>query len=144
LSFNESKILISYITLALLALNGCAGRTPQPVIISKSDDKAKSCKEIDTELSIIKSDIQKRYPKIKDTDRNNLGVSLLGSLFPPIIPLSVFSDIRKADSVELNALQRRHNHLVAVERKNGCGFEHSIIPVTEVNSVLRKIEGILP
>jgi hypothetical protein len=139
-----SKILISFIILTLSTHHGCAGRTPQPVIIIRSDDETKSCQEINSELSIIRNEIQQRYPKVKDTKRKNLGVSLLGSLFPPIIPFSVFSDLRKADSVEINALQSRHNHMVKVEQRNGCGFEHSIIPVMEVDSISRKVGDILP
>ena len=37
-----------------------------------------------------------KIPKNKKTKDYNLGVSLLGSLFPPIVPFTIFSDIKKA------------------------------------------------
>jgi hypothetical protein len=115
--------------------NGCAGRQPKPVLIAQEGDDKKSCEEIDLELKSIKKKVEVRYPKIKDTENYNLGVGVIGSFFPPLVPFSIFSDIKKADAVELNALQRRNNHLVDVERKNGCGYEHSIMPVRKVKTI---------
>lgn len=129
------KKLLPLLILILMLPIGCAGRQPKPVLIVQEDDGKKSCKEIGSELKAIRSEIEERYPEIKDTENYNLGIGLVGSLFPIFIPFSIFSDIKKADSVELNALQRRNNHLVTTERKNGCGFEHSIIPVREVKTI---------
>ncbi len=127
---------LSLLVLTLFILYGCAGRQPKPVQIVQSGDKKKSCNEIDSELRSIRKEIEKRYPGIKDTENYNLGVGMVGSFFPVFIPFSIFSDIKKADAVELNALQKRNNHLVETERRNGCGFEHFIMPVRESNSIL--------
>jgi hypothetical protein len=129
------KNLLPVLIAILFISNSCAGRQPQPVLITQNGDDKKSCEKIDLELKNIKQQIEERYPKIKDTDNYNLRVGLFGSLLPPLIPLSIFSDIRKADAVELNALQRRNNHLVDVERQNGCGYEHSIMPVRKVKTI---------
>jgi len=129
------KILLPFITVILLLSNACAGRQPNPIQIVQNGDDKKSCKEITLELKTIDEEIWKRYPEIKDTENYNLGVGVLGSFFPPLLPFSIFSDIKKADSVELNALQRRHNYLVKTERQNGCGFEHFIMPVREVKTI---------
>lgn len=129
------KNLLPVLTAILLISNGCAGRQPQPVLIAENGDDKKSCEEIDSELKNIRQQVEERYPEIKDTEDYNLGVGVLGSLFPPLIPFSIFSDIKKADAVELNALQRRNNHLVDVERQNGCGYEHSIMSVRKVKTI---------
>ena len=111
-------LILPFFTVILLLSHGCAGRQPKPILIVQKDDEIKSCKEIDSELKAIGSEIRERYPGIKYTENYNLGIGVAGSLFPPIIPFAIFSDIKKADSVELNALQRRNNHLVKTERKN--------------------------
>ena len=129
------KKLLPLLILTLLISNGCAGREPKPILIVQTGDEKKSCQEINSELKVIRRQIENRYPEIKETENYNLGVGVVGSLFPPLIPFSVFSDIKKADSVELNALQRRNNHLVNTERKNGCGYEHSIMTVREVETI---------
>ena len=128
------NILLLLITILSLS-NGCAGRQPKPVQIVQIGDEEKSCKEIDSELKKISMEISRRYPEIKSTEDYNLGVGLVGSLFPPIIPFTIFSDIKKADAVELNSLQRRYNHLVKIERPIGCGYEHSFMPVREVDTI---------
>ncbi len=128
---------LSFLLFILLIVNGCAGRQPTAIQTIQDGDEQKSCKEIDLELEAIRSEIEERYPKIKDTKNYNLGVGLFGSLFPPLVPFVLFSDIKKADSIELNALQKRNNHLVKTERKIGCGFEHFFMSE-------RKIETIFP
>jgi len=138
-NINILKNLLPVLTAILLISNGCAGRQPQPVQIVQSDDQNKSCEEIDTELKTINREIWKRYPEIKKTKDYNLGVGLLGSLFPPIVPFTIFSDIEKADAVEQKSLQSRYNHLVKVERQNSCGFEHSFIPIREVDTILKDL-----
>ncbi len=125
----------AFLLVILLLSTGCAGRHPNPIQIVQSSDEKKSCKEIALELKTISEEIWERYPEIKDTENYNLGVGVVGSLFPIFIPFSIFSDIKKADAVELNALQKRNNHLVKTERQNGCGFEHSIMPVREVKTI---------
>lgn len=132
------KRFSKFILVILFCFIGCAGRQPKPVLIIQTGDENKSCQEIDVELKEIREEIWERHPKIKENEDYNLGVGLVGSLFPPFIPFALFSDYKKADLVELNALQRRHNHLVEVERKNGCGFEHSLMPVQEVKTLLPK------
>ena len=104
--------------------------------IVQNGDGKKSCKEIGSELNAIYNDIRLRYPEIKWAEDYKLGVGVIGSLFPPLISFTIFSDIRKADVVELNSLQRRHNHLDKTERQNGCGFEHFVITVRQVKSIL--------
>ena len=128
-------LIAPFLAVILLFSNGCAGRQPHPVLIVQKGDEKKSCEEVDSELKAIRSEVGERYPEIEGTENYNLGIGLIGSLFPPFIPLAIFSDIKKADSVELNALQRRHNHLVKTERHNSCGFEHSYMPVRGVKPI---------
>ena len=130
------KFFLFILLLTLPLVDGCAGRRPNPVQIVQIDDENKSCEEIDSELNTLSKEIWKKYPEIKGTQDYNLGVGLIGSLFPPLIPFSIFSDIRKADAVEINSLQRRHNYLVETERRLGCGYEHSLVSVRKVNTIL--------
>lgn len=84
------KNLLPVFTAILLISNGCAGRQPQPVLIVQKGDNTKSCKEIDSELNSIRKQVEERHPEIKDTENYNLGVGVVGSLFPPVLPFSIF------------------------------------------------------
>lgn len=131
------KTPVVHLILIVFIFFGCAERQPKPVQIVQKGDKKKSCETINSELKKIDEEISFRHPKIKETEDYNRGVGVIVAFFPPLIPFSIISDIRKADEVELSALQKRYNYMVEIERQNGCGYEHSFRPVREVNSIFR-------
>ena len=53
------KNLSPFLAVILLLSNGCAGRQPQPVLIVQKGDEIKSCKEIDSELKAIRSELRR-------------------------------------------------------------------------------------
>ena len=54
------KNLSPFLAVILLLSNGCAGRQPQPVLIVQNGDEKKSCKEIDSELKVIRSGVDEK------------------------------------------------------------------------------------
>ena len=121
-----NKIAFLPILIFIFACVSCAGRTPSPAIIANPADVNKSCKNINQELEEINRQISEKYSKIKHDENYNLAVGLVGAFVPFA---GFFSDYKQADLVEKNVLKHRFNHLVEIERKNGCGFEHSLKPV---------------
>jgi len=92
----------------------------------------------------IRKTVLDYYPKVKKTEDYNTSVGLLGVIVPWYLPASVLSDARKADLVELVALKKRNNHLVNLERQNGCGFEHATMPVENADTWIEKVKKWLP
>ena len=121
---HKSKHL--YILIFLFTCASCAGRTPNPVMISKPEDNIKSCEDFNQELNEIDREIHAKYPKIKQEENTNLAVGLAGAFIPFT---AIFKDYKRANLVEENALRLRFNHLVKSEREKKCGFEHSFKPV---------------
>ena len=60
-------------------------------------------------------------------------------MFPPLAPFAlliggvsgVTKDLRHAEKVEINALRKRHNHLVSMAREKGCDGNKRMIPYKE-------------
>lgn len=121
---HKSKHL--YILIFLFTCASCAGRTPNPVMISKPEDNIKSCEDFNQELHEIDREIYAKYSKIKQEENSNLAVGLAGAFLPFT---AIFKDYKRANLVEENALRLRFNHLVKSEREKKCGFEHSFKPV---------------
>jgi len=126
--------------IVILAGAGCAGRTPNPIAIIQDGDEKKTCEEFDLQITEIRKTVLDYYPKVKKTEGYNTSVLLIGVIIPWYLPASLLSDARKADLVELVAFKKRNNHLVNLERQNGCGFEHAIMPVENADTWIGKVE----
>lgn len=108
----------------MLVLAACAGRTPNPVSEYQYGDEKKSCERLRAEISTINGDIAALIPDADKTGKNVvLGVVGLWLIVPWF-----FMDFSEAEQVEINALRRRHNNLVAIASEKNCGFDDKPIP----------------
>ena len=117
-----------------LMIAGCAGRTPNPVLVQQYGDEKKSCKRLRTEISQINNEIQVLLPK-SDKTAGNVALGVAG--FFLLVPL-FFMDFSDAEKIEVNALRKRHNHLVAIASEKNCGFEDKEIPAFEQKKEVEK------
>ena len=111
---------ISFIILSAFFLTtACAGRAPNPISEYQYGDETKSCERLRTEISNINSEISSLLPDTQKTGKNvALGVAGAFLLVPWF-----FMDFSEAEQVEVNALRRRHNNLIAISAEKKCGFE---------------------
>ena len=117
------RSLVSVI-LCVVLLSSCAGRTANPVSEYQYGDEKKSCERLRSEISNINAEISALLPETEKTGKNvALGVIGLWLVVPWF-----FMDFSEAEQIEINALRRRHNNLVAISAEKNCGFEDKVIP----------------
>ena len=99
----------------------CGGRTANPVSVKRDQDSELTCMKIEYEIYQIRNDITELHSQAAKSRKKSKIIGML-SVLSPLGPLAnVFSDVRKAEKVEINALQKRHNHIVMIAKKKGCG-----------------------
>jgi len=96
----------------------CGGRAASPVSVKRDQDQELTCTQIEYEIYQIRNDIAELYSQAAKSRKKKRALSVL-TIFTPLA--YVFSDLRKAEKVEISALQKRHNHIVMIARKKGCG-----------------------
>ena len=104
---------------------GCAGRTPQPIMIEQSQDSSLTCSQLGKTLEQIMVQINGLYSEGKSRRKNTRLFGYLSYIFPPA---TLLKDFKKADKVEIAALNKRHNHLVKIAREKGCRTNKQLIP----------------
>jgi len=109
---------------ALLLTSACAGRTANPVSEYQYGDENKSCERLRADISSANSEIAILLPATQKTGKN-VALGVAGAFF--LVPL-FFMDFSEAEQIEVNALRRRHNNLVAISAEKGCGFTDEEIP----------------
>lgn len=126
-NFMTKNIVHVFAISALLLTTACAGRTANPVSEYQYGDEKKSCERLRADISNANSEIATLLP---DTDKTgkNVALGVAGAFF--LVPL-FFMDFSEAEQVEVNALRRRHNNLVAISAEKNCGFEDEAIPAFE-------------
>ena len=96
----------------------CGGRAANPVTIKRDQDQRLTCPQIEYEIYQIRNDITELYSQAAKNRKKKSAVSILSAINPLAY---VFSDLRKAEKIEINALEKRHNHIVMIAKKKGCG-----------------------
>jgi hypothetical protein len=96
----------------------CGGRAANPVTIKRDQDQRLTCPQIEYEIYQIRNDITELYSQTTKSIKKKSVVSVLAAINPL---LYVLSDLRKAEKIEINALEKRHNHIVMIAKKKGCG-----------------------
>ena len=96
----------------------CGGRTANPVSVKRDQDSELTCMKIEYEIYQIRNDITELYSQTTKSIKKKSVVSVLAAINPL---LYVLSDLRKAEKIEINALEKRHNHIVMIAKKKGCG-----------------------
>ena len=118
------RIIFSALSLSLLLLSGCAGRSANPVMVYQPGDEARSCDALERELELIEEDIVALLPDTDKADKNTqLGVAGIFLLVP-----FFYMDISKSEQIEVNALTKRYNHLLEIAANNDCDLDRSPIP----------------
>lgn len=102
--------------LAATVLTGCAGRTPNPVMVQQYGDTEKSCEALKHDMSFIESEITKLLPDTEKTGKN-VALGVTGAFF--LVPL-FFMDFSEAEQMEVNAYRQRYNHLATIAIDKGC------------------------
>lgn len=100
---------------------GCAGREAYPVASYMPGDEKKSCGVLRAEMAQIETEIHKKLPGSDKTGRN----ILVGAGGLIIWPLWLFMDLKGADKIEVEALQRRYNYLAIIAADKGCTISQS-------------------
>jgi len=113
----------AFVMIVLLLVN-CGGRAAYPIMTQQPGDHKKSCKTLLIEMVQIQGDIHKLIPLTHKAGRNIL---LAAAGWFLLFPLS-YMDFSKAEEVELEALIRRHNHLVNVAKEKICGYDENKFP----------------
>ena len=99
----------------------CGGRAANPVSVKRDQDSELTCMKIEYEIYQIRNDITELYSQAAKSRKKSKVIGIL-SILSPLGPLAnVFSDVRQAEKVEINALQKRHNHIVMIAKKRSCG-----------------------
>ena len=101
-----------------LNISGCGGRLPQPVEIERSEDSSITCEKIEEEIIFIREKVSKLLSESIKNNENDTIMGLFASFFPPAY---ILRDFRQAEKVEINALRKRHNRIVKLAQKMGCG-----------------------
>ena len=112
------------LALTLVLLGGCGGRPANPVMVYQPGDQARSCAALERELVYIEDEIFDLMPKTEKTEKNTPLVISGMFLYVPIL----FMDINKSEQIEVNALTKRYNHLLAIGESNHCDFRRQRIP----------------
>lgn len=110
----NNKIITCLIISMFMA--GCAGRTANPISITRPGDDNLSCSYIKGEISEVEAKIQKILPDVSKTGKN-VALGVTGAFF--IVPL-FFMDFSDAEKIEIEALQGRYNHLARLHNDKRC------------------------
>jgi len=125
--------LIAALT-AVCFLAACAGRTPNPVLITQYSDREKSCKELGLEMDDIQAEIQRLLPQ-KDKTAKNVALGVAGWFL--IVPL-FFMDFKNAEAQEYEAYRQRYNHLSRIAQIRNCRL--NTIDLPSVQEMKQKYE----
>lgn len=109
------KTVMTWIFAAII-ISGCAGRTPNPIMIHQYNDDKKSCEALKHEMTFIEDEIQRLMPHT-DKTKKNVALGVTGALF--IVPL-LFMDLSQAEQIEVNAYRQRYNHLAIIATDKKC------------------------
>lgn len=121
---NSINDMVCVVLLSVLFLTGCAGRNAYPVMVYQHADDIRSCDALEREIELIREDIFILMPQTDKADKNTqLGVAGIFLLIP-----FFFMDLSKAEQIEVNALIKRHNHLVNIGERKSCNMDHELIP----------------
>lgn len=117
------KQLLCLLLCSLIFLAGCFGHEPNPVELSMPRDAELSCGALRAEMDNLLTDMKVLKPKTNKFWTNTFWFILL-----PFI-----MDVKEAEKIEYNAMQRRHNHLLIIAKEKDCDFADSVEPAKAVD-----------
>ncbi|MFH1882039.1 MAG: hypothetical protein ABIL62_04930 [Planctomycetota bacterium] len=116
------KQLLCLLLCASIFLAGCAGRDPNPIALKMPGDADLSCNALQAEMENLSADMKVLKPKTNKFLTNTIWFLL----WTPLM------DVKEAEKIEYNAMQRRHNHLLVIAKEKECDFADSVEPVEAV------------
>lgn len=102
--------------MACFVLQGCAGKTPNPVQQYTMHDNQLSCDMINQEISENQNQIMSLVPKSQKTGKN-VGLGVAGAFL--LVPW-FFMDFSDAERIEIQAYQNRNQRLRALHSSKQC------------------------
>jgi len=100
----------------VIAVTGCAGKTPNPVQSVKMGDQHMTCNEIYMEMAYIDQQVAKLVPESKKAGKNTaLGVAGWFLIVPWF-----FMDFSDAEKIEIQAYQARYLELQKLGERRDC------------------------
>jgi hypothetical protein len=105
--------------LALVStLAACAGRTAQPIATALATDADLACSSINAEIAANSTKITETQQERISNRNDNLMIGVAGAVFfwPALLAL----DVGNHEEVEINALERRNDHLQMIAGQQGC------------------------
>ncbi len=117
------KTILNVLLCALIFLAGCFGREANPVELSMPRDSELSCEVLQAEMDNLLADM-----KVLKAKTNKFWTNTFWFIMLPFI-----MDVKEAEKIEYNAMQRRHNHLLIIAKEKDCDFADSVEPAKAVD-----------
>ena len=102
-----------------ICLFGCTGTDANPVVAHQPGDIYKNCASLRMETEMLDKQIVIRKEIKKAKGLSNL-IKLVSS-YSLIVPW-LFVDLKNAEQIEIEALQKRKNVVLALAAEKNCGF----------------------
>lgn len=122
----HKKIVATLLTISILSLTACGGKTASPVMIMQHGDDEKSCKQLKYEITHIQNEIQAILPKTDHTAKN-VALGVAGAFF--LVPW-FFMDFKNGEQQEYDALRHRYNHLSSIALQKDCHLKTKQYPTS--------------
>lgn len=107
-----------------LNLGGCAGRPAEPVSVYRPGDLGLSCEGLAADLVQIDVEVARLMPQADKSGQNAAALVTGAFLLFPLF----FLDLSDAEKIEVRTLRLRHNRLLDIARKKGCGIDRQPMP----------------
>jgi len=108
------KIILTICLVLIILTSGCVGSNPKPIAKHQSGDKYLNCLGLKFEIQNIDKQIEVRKELKKAKGFGNL-IKLAGiSLIAP----GLFIDLKNAEQIEIDALEKRKKVLLEIEKRN--------------------------
>ena len=108
-------------------LFGCAGKSPNPVMVMQYGDESKSCDALKYEMHSMQNNMRAVLPKTEKTGKN-VALGVTGLFF--IVPW-FFMDFSDAEQLEYESYRDRYNHLASIAVSKKCNVKQRNYPSVE-------------
>lgn len=113
----KSISLMIIFTIIFTLLQGCAGKTANPVSVYRAYDKDLSCSSIMYSMHEIDENVKKLLPKANKKGKN-IALGVTGALV--FWPALLFMDFSDAEKVEIKAYKKRYQRLTKLYNAKQC------------------------
>jgi len=115
------KIFMIAMVLSVSVLTACAGKEPDPIMVTRPGDAQKHCDVLVYDVENLEYQIHEVLPETKKNKTlKNVGYGVAG-FYTFFIPWLLI-DFSNAEAKEYEALRMRHNHLANIAIDKGCNI----------------------